>query len=176
MSTLRVFSRSISSDTELIIGMKNDALVFSALVEKRAALDSHGLPRGFQIPPNLRVVPAADKMIRETSRKVWDLIRNKDANPASIKIEQHGTPFQQCVWRELRKLKRGEVVSYVQLATRIGKATAYRAVASACAANNCALVVPCHRVIRSNGRISGYRWGNFVKQMLLTIEGFRLDP
>jgi len=81
-----------------------------------------------------------------------------------------GTTFQREVWAELRKVKPGETATYSEIAERIGKPKAYRAVANACANNNCAIAIPCHRIIRSDGTISGYRWGIEWKEKLLQIE------
>ena len=74
------------------------------------------------------------------------------------------------VWEALRRIPRGETRSYAQLARSLGQPTAVRAVARACASNPVAVVVPCHRVIGSNGRLTGYRWGVERKQKLLDIE------
>jgi AraC family transcriptional regulator of adaptative response/methylated-DNA-[protein]-cysteine methyltransferase len=88
----------------------------------------------------------------------------------SIPIDVQATAFQLRVWEELRCIPFGETRSYTQVANAIGKPKAVRAVASACAANPVALVTPCHRVIHSDGSISGYRWGTERKQALLEAE------
>ena len=82
-----------------------------------------------------------------------------------------GTAFQRLVWQALRGIRPGETVSYSELAARIGRPQAVRAVASACAANRLAIVVPCHRVIGKNGQPGGYRWGAARKRQLLQAEG-----
>ena len=81
------------------------------------------------------------------------------------------TAFQMRVWEALRKIPRGETRSYAQLAASIGQPTAIRAVARACATNPVAVVVPCHRVIGSDGKTTGYRWGVERKDKLLALEG-----
>lgn len=81
-----------------------------------------------------------------------------------------GSDFQQLVWAELAKVPAGQTISYTELARRLGKPAAVRAVAGACAANPLAIVVPCHRVLRSDGGISGYRWGVERKQQLIELE------
>ena len=81
-----------------------------------------------------------------------------------------GTAFQQHVWQALRDIPAGTTLSYSQLAQRLGKPQAVRAVASACAANKIAILIPCHRIVRSNGELSGYRWGIERKQALLERE------
>jgi AraC family transcriptional regulator of adaptative response/methylated-DNA-[protein]-cysteine methyltransferase len=88
-----------------------------------------------------------------------------------LPLDLRGTLFQERVWRALTEIAPGETVSYAELARRIGMPTAVRAVARACAANNLAVAIPCHRVVRSDGGVSGYRWGVARKQALLTREG-----
>jgi AraC family transcriptional regulator of adaptative response/methylated-DNA-[protein]-cysteine methyltransferase len=81
-----------------------------------------------------------------------------------------GTAFQQRIWAALRGIKPGETASYAEIATRIGAPKAVRAVAGACAANPTAVAIPCHRVVRSDGGLSGYRWGVERKKRLLERE------
>jgi AraC family transcriptional regulator, regulatory protein of adaptative response / methylated-DNA-[protein]-cysteine methyltransferase len=88
-----------------------------------------------------------------------------------LPLDMHGTPFQRRVWEELLKIRPGAIITYGALATRIGEPKAVRAVAAACAANAIALAIPCHRVVRSNGTLSGYRWGVERKRALLEREG-----
>lgn len=82
-----------------------------------------------------------------------------------------GTAFQHRVWAGLRALPRGATISYQALATRLGQPTAARAVARACAANPLAVLIPCHRVVGSDGRLRGYRWGLARQRALLQREG-----
>ncbi|MEN9343992.1 MAG: hypothetical protein RLZZ453_779 [Chlamydiota bacterium] len=87
-----------------------------------------------------------------------------------------GTPFQQKVWRALLQIPYGETRSYAQIATLIGQPTAHRAVALACKANPLPILIPCHRVIRSDGSLGGYAFGSQLKQWLLLHEQmFRLS-
>lgn len=81
-----------------------------------------------------------------------------------------GTAFQLSVWRFLSTLKTNETVSYADVAKGIAKPDAYRAVANACGANKIAVLVPCHRVLRGDGTLGGYRWGVERKQHLLQLE------
>jgi AraC family transcriptional regulator, regulatory protein of adaptative response / methylated-DNA-[protein]-cysteine methyltransferase len=74
------------------------------------------------------------------------------------------------VWQALRRIPRGETASYQAIATAIGQPKAVRAVANACANNRVALVIPCHRVIREDGKLGGYRWGVERKEKLLATE------
>jgi len=87
-----------------------------------------------------------------------------------LPLDVRGTAFQQRVWQALRKIPAGSTVSYQDLARRIGKPTAVRAVAHACGANPVAIAIPCHRVVRTDGHLSGYRWGVERKRALLDRE------
>lgn len=92
----------------------------------------------------------------------------------SIPLDAHGTAFQLRVWKALQRIPRGTTLSYSEVAKRIGRPTAVRAVARACATNPVALVVPCHRVVREDGGLGGYRWGVKRKQAILDHErGFK---
>ena len=88
-----------------------------------------------------------------------------------LPLDLRGTAFQERVWRALQKIPAGETSTYAELAAAIGAPNGYRAVAGACAANKVAVAVPCHRVIRSDGGLSGYRWGVARKAELLKREG-----
>lgn len=87
-----------------------------------------------------------------------------------LPLDIQGTVFQQKVWQALREIPYGTTVTYSELAKRIGAPNAVRAVASACAANALAVVIPCHRVIRQDGSLSGYRWGIARKKALIEKE------
>ncbi|MBN2663412.1 MAG: methylated-DNA--[protein]-cysteine S-methyltransferase [Bacteroidales bacterium] len=88
------------------------------------------------------------------------------------KYELIGTDFQQRVWRELEKIEYGKTVSYKFIAEKIGQQKAYRAVANAIRLNPVPIIIPCHRVIGSNGKLVGYRFGIEKKLELLKIEGY----
>ena len=88
----------------------------------------------------------------------------------ALPLDVRGTAFQQRVWQELQKIPAGRTASYADIARRIGAPTAVRAVAGACAANALAVAIPCHRVVRSDGALSGYRWGVARKRTLLERE------
>ena len=87
-----------------------------------------------------------------------------------LPLDVRGTVFQQRVWRALREIPAGATASYREIAERIGSPRAVRAVAHACAANPLAVAIPCHRVVRSDGGVSGYRWGVERKRALLQRE------
>lgn len=87
-----------------------------------------------------------------------------------LPLDLRGTAFQERVWRALRDIPVGSTASYAQIAQRIGAPTSFRAVAQACGANHLAVAIPCHRVVRGNGELSGYRWGVERKRQLLERE------
>lgn len=89
---------------------------------------------------------------------------------ATVPLDLVGTAFQKRVWDALMKIPAGQTRSYTQVATQLGAPGAARAVASACARNKVAIVVPCHRVVRSDGSLGGYRWGLPLKQRVLQRE------
>jgi AraC family transcriptional regulator of adaptative response/methylated-DNA-[protein]-cysteine methyltransferase len=88
-----------------------------------------------------------------------------------LPLDVRGTAFQQRVWQALREIPCGQTVSYGELAARLGLPAGARAIAGACAANPVAVAIPCHRVVRNDGSISGYRWGVERKHALLAREG-----
>ena len=87
-----------------------------------------------------------------------------------LPLDVRGTAFQQRVWQALREIPPGTTLSYTEMAQRVGQPSAVRAVASAIAANTLAVAIPCHRVVRQDGSLSGYRWGVARKQALLDME------
>jgi len=87
-----------------------------------------------------------------------------------LPLDVRGTVFQQRVWQALQKIPAGSTASYAEIAARIGSPKSVRAVAQACAANSIAVAIPCHRVVRSDGALSGYRWGVERKRALLDRE------
>jgi AraC family transcriptional regulator of adaptative response/methylated-DNA-[protein]-cysteine methyltransferase len=93
-----------------------------------------------------------------------------------VSIDLHGTPFQRAVWRYLQTIPSGSTVSYADVAAGAGRPRAIRAAASACGKNKIAILVPCHRVICSNGRVGHYRWGSWRKRSLLQSERLRRTP
>lgn len=92
-----------------------------------------------------------------------------------LPLDLSGTPFQRDVWTTLAEIPYGETVSYGELAAMVGRPTAFRAVGQANGANPVPIVLPCHRVVASGGRIGGYGGGLPVKRKLLELEGVRRD-
>jgi AraC family transcriptional regulator of adaptative response/methylated-DNA-[protein]-cysteine methyltransferase len=91
-----------------------------------------------------------------------------------LPVDIQGTAFQSRVWKALRQIPLGETTSYGDVAKRMGEPTATRAVASACASNKIAVLIPCHRVIAADGRLAGYRWGIERKRELLNRESVEI--
>jgi AraC family transcriptional regulator of adaptative response/methylated-DNA-[protein]-cysteine methyltransferase len=87
-----------------------------------------------------------------------------------LPLDVRGTAFQQHVWAALRQIPAGTTVTYADIARTIGAAKAVRAVAGACASNALAVAIPCHRVIKTDGALSGYRWGIERKRALIDRE------
>lgn len=88
----------------------------------------------------------------------------------TLPLDLQGTAFQQRVWQALRRIPAGTTASYAEIARQIGAPKSFRAVAQACGANRLAVAIPCHRVVRTDGGLSGYRWGAERKRQLLTRE------
>lgn len=127
------------------------------------------------VPELARRFPAASLEYASNARAPWFtgvmeyLIDSR--KPLSVELDFRGTDFQRKVWRALQAIPSGSSASYSDIARHLGlSATSARAVAGACAANPLAIVVPCHRVLGSDGRLSGYRWGIRRKQALLSHE------
>lgn len=111
----------------------------------------------------------ADRDFEQTVAQVVGFIE-APAIGLDLPLDLRGTAFQQRVWQALRDIPLGSTASYAQIAARIGAPKSFRAVAQACGANCLAVAIPCHRVVRSNGELSGYRWGVERKRRLLARE------
>lgn len=133
----------------------------------------HGLQDRF---PRAELV-GGDAAFETTMAQVAALME-RPAQGLDLPLDVQGTAFQQRVWQALRAIPAGQTVSYTELAQRIGQPSASRAVAGACAANPVAVAIPCHRVVRNDGGISGYRWGVERKRALLLREAVQAgrDP
>jgi AraC family transcriptional regulator of adaptative response/methylated-DNA-[protein]-cysteine methyltransferase len=95
------------------------------------------------------------------------------SNDEAVPVDAPGSLFQWKVWKALLEIPRGTTRSYGQIAADIGAPSASRAVARACAQNRVAVLIPCHRVVRSDGNLGGYRWGTERKRKLLNAERSR---
>jgi AraC family transcriptional regulator of adaptative response/methylated-DNA-[protein]-cysteine methyltransferase len=115
------------------------------------------------------IVDAGDRQLADYVERIVASLE-PGAPDARLPIDVRATAFQRRVWQELQRIPRGATRTYADVAKRIGQPWAARAVARACASNPVALVVPCHRVVRTDGTEGGYRWGRTRKQALLETE------
>ena len=111
----------------------------------------------------------SDRKLGEQVKALRAIIAGERA--AALPLDIQATAFQRRVWEELQAIPRGETKSYGKIAADIGHPKAARAVARACATNPVAIAIPCHRVVRENGAMGGYRWGVERKKKLLALEG-----
>lgn len=118
--------------------------------------------------PKARLI-GGDPSFEQKISRVVGFVENPQTG-LDLPLDIRGTAFQQRVWQALSEIPVGSTVSYTELAQRIGKPRAVRAVAGACAANKLAVAIPCHRVVRTNGDLSGYRWGIERKRALIKRE------
>jgi len=118
--------------------------------------------------PKARLVPADDGFARTLAAVIAAV--ETPARGLDLPLDIQGTAFQCRVWAALRAIPAGATASYAEIARRIGRPTAVRAVAAACASNRIAVAIPCHRVVRSDGAVAGYQWGEERKRALLARE------
>jgi O-6-methylguanine DNA methyltransferase len=110
----------------------------------------------------------------EILKPVIDCIEGR-SDGAGIPVKLEGSEFQIKVWEALRQVPSGQVISYSDLAKRAGNMRATRAAASACGQNPCAIIIPCHRIIRRDRGLGGFFWGLDIKRALLTREGIQIS-
>ena len=135
---------------------------------------SENIPAQFQLRfPEAQVLLAETELTELLGQVIAQIERPQASHQLPLEIQ--GTAFQEQVWQALLQIPAGETLSYADLAHKIGKPDAVRAVAGACAANRHAVVIPCHRIVRKDGQLSGYRWGVARKRQLLTQEGHDLS-
>lgn len=111
-----------------------------------------------------------DRAMRAMAADVKGRVEGKNLD-ARVPLDLRGTPFQMDVWKEMLKIRAGSTRSYAEVARRIGRPNAFRAVANACGANPVPVVVPCHRVVASAGQLGGYGLGLDRKIAILAAEG-----
>lgn len=113
-----------------------------------------------------------ERSVSGNDRWLGEIVRRVEGSAPSLELplDVQATAFQRRVWQELQKIPRGTTRTYTQVAKALGKPRSVRAVARACATNPVSIVVPCHRVIRTDGTLAGYRWGLQRKQKLLERE------
>ncbi len=122
--------------------------------------------------PKAEIAPG-DAVFHELAARVIAFVE-KPAPASGLPLDVRGTPFQREIWEILRDIPPGKTMSYAEVAAKAGRPEAVRAVARACASNALAVVIPCHRVVRTGGALSGYRWGVERKAKLLAREGSTL--
>jgi AraC family transcriptional regulator of adaptative response/methylated-DNA-[protein]-cysteine methyltransferase len=115
------------------------------------------------------VLERDDNNLRDYTKTVVEQLSGS-GNQVGLPLDVAGSAFQWQVWEALRRIPVGETRSYQAIAQELGRPTATRAVARACASNRLALVIPCHRVVREDGELGGYRWGVDRKRRLLEQE------
>jgi len=136
--------------------------------------DADGLLRGFQDRFHAAELVGDDPTFAVLVATVVGLVEHPD-RPVELPLDVRGTAFQERVWQALRAIPAGETRTYAQVAAAIGAPSSVRAVAGACGANRVAVAIPCHRVVRTDGSLSGYRWGVERKAALLAREASVLN-
>lgn len=162
----RIFCLKSTSIGELLVAKTRKGICNIALGKSREQLLQEFTARFSDV----QQVDDEDTFEREVAHIVAMIETPKLAKKPDFSLDINGTVFQKKVWSLICKVPCGETISYKALAQRIGMSNAFRAVANACAANELALIIPCHRVVSKNGFISGYRWGSWRKKILLQRE------
>ena len=140
-------------------------ICMTALGDDKAPLEAD-LRRRF---PAALIWPA-DEQLKRWAERIVTFVTDPGEQP-DLPLDIRGTAFQARVWRALQKVPPGKTATYTEIAEALGQPKAVRAVAAACAANKLALLVPCHRIVRRDGDLAGYRWGVERKRALLAAEG-----
>lgn len=158
-------ARADSPFGRLLVAATRTGICFIGFAEPDAALDAD-LRRRF---PKAEIVADDAGLASDVAAVIHAMV--EPAEGLALPLDIRGTAFQLRVWQALTTIPSGQIRTYGQIATMIGAPKAVRAVATSCAANPVAIAVPCHRVIGSDGRMHGYRWGVAQKQSLLAREG-----
>ena len=131
--------------------------------------DPEALVHDLQVRFPLARLVGGDAAFEDVMAKVVGLVEAPETG-LDLPLDVRGTAFQHRVWQALRQIPAGTTATYSEIAERIGMPKAVRAVAGACAANKIAVAIPCHRVVRNDGSLSGYRWGVARKRTLIDRE------
>jgi AraC family transcriptional regulator, regulatory protein of adaptative response / methylated-DNA-[protein]-cysteine methyltransferase len=152
---------------ELLVAMTDRGVCAVTLGDDAPSLE-FALQREYPFAVRTRVTDASTPF----QQWVGDVVRVIDGDPSvpEVPLDLRASAFEWKVWRQLQKIPLGETRSYSEIAAAIGSPKAVRAVASACAKNRVAVVIPCHRVVRGTGALGGYRWGTERKRSLLAKE------
>jgi AraC family transcriptional regulator of adaptative response/methylated-DNA-[protein]-cysteine methyltransferase len=156
------------------IGQSSMGAVLVAMSEKGVCAitmgeDPDALAKDLQDRFPRAEIIGADHAFEDVVARVLALVETPSAG-LDLPLDVRGTAFQQRVWQALRGIPRGATATYSEIAERIGSPASVRAVAQACASNRIAVAIPCHRVVRADGGLSGYRWGVARKRELLDRE------
>jgi AraC family transcriptional regulator, regulatory protein of adaptative response / methylated-DNA-[protein]-cysteine methyltransferase len=152
----------------LLVGATDRGLCSVALGSSEDELESR-LRREFPRAALQRVEPPWSRPLADWIAALRDHLRGR-APRAALPLDLRATALRLAVWSYLRSIPAGEVRTYAEVAAAVGRPRAVRAVASACGANPIALLIPCHRVLRTGGALGGYRWGLARKRRLLAAE------
>jgi len=134
--------------------------------------DPNALVRELENRFSRAALNGGDRKFERWMARVIGLVESPGSS-VDLPLDIRGTAFQQKVWNALRRIPTGSTATYAEIAKRIGLPRAVRAVAGACASNRIAVAIPCHRVVRTDGGLSGYRWGVARKRTLLQREASR---
>jgi AraC family transcriptional regulator of adaptative response/methylated-DNA-[protein]-cysteine methyltransferase len=137
--------------------------------------DPNTLVRELQDGFNQAELIAGDREFESLVARVVEFVEAPGLG-LDLPLDVRGTAFEMRVWQALREIPPGSTASYTEIAEKIGSPKAARAVGRACASNNIAVAIQCHRVVRKNGTISGYRWGIDRKRKILARESKRKAP
>jgi AraC family transcriptional regulator of adaptative response/methylated-DNA-[protein]-cysteine methyltransferase len=149
----------------ILLASTSHGVCWIGIHESEAHLESElraDYPRAEVIHDDLRAAPLVERVVAALIGKSPDI---------ELPVDIRATPFQLRVWRELCAIPRGATRTYGEIARRIGRPDASRAVGNANASNPLALIIPCHRVVGTDGTLTGYRWGIEYKRHLLVREG-----
>lgn len=162
-SSIRYISGT-SSLGVLLLAFSTEGLCALLLGDDLITLE-HDLARRFPDQPTAQIDESLMPALEQTLRHLEDPRITVD-----LPLDLTGSVFQRRVWKMLQQIPAGETASYRDIAQRLGQPGAFRAVANACGANPVAVIVPCHRVLRQDGSLGGYRWGVERKRQLLDRE------
>ena len=149
----------------LLVAATDRGICSVSLGDDEPSLVSH-LKQEFQAA---QITPGDDRLLGEWLEAVVERLEGKRPS-IHLPLDVQATAFQRMVWEELQRIPSGETATYGEVARNLGKPGAARAVARACATNPAAVVIPCHRVVRGDGGLGGYRWGLERKAALLESE------
>jgi AraC family transcriptional regulator of adaptative response/methylated-DNA-[protein]-cysteine methyltransferase len=177
MTPSRYRAGGVNEEIKFAVGQTSLGAILVASSKKGVASillgdDPEELVRNLQDRfPKARLV-GADREYEALVARIVGLVETPRIG-LSLPLDIRGTAFQRRVWQALQEIPVGETVSYAEVARRIGSPKAARAVAGACAANKLAVAIPCHRVVRNDGSLSGYAWGVERRRVLLDREASR---